>query len=553
MDDRAEKVIRLHSQMESRRGVWENHWREVAERVRPNQNLFQMRVRPDGDKRNEKIFDDTAPLALSKFAAAVISMCFPPTQRYHRLTVHDRTLAKNTEVKRYLDEVNDILFKVRYSPMANFQSQSGEVVLDVGAFGTGILFVDDVLGIGIRYKSFPLAECYIAENAHGQIDTLIRKFEFTAHQAATMFGKERLPEKIQQQLEHDPEAKFWFLHAVMPNPDIKPGRKDYTGMPFWSCYVAYEDRKIISEGGFRTFPFAVPRFETAPREVYGRGPAMKVLHTIKTLNEMKKTIIRAAQKVVAPPIMLTDDASLQGFNVRSDALNYGYLGSNGEPLAKPFHTDARVDIGKDLMDAEREAINDAFFVTLFRILVDEPQITATEAMLRAQEKGQLLAPTMGQIQTGMLGQVVPRELDILQHAGALPPMPDALIVAGGEIQLEYQSPLNLAQRASEGVGILNTIQSVAGLAQMDPSVVKVFKVDELARRLAEINGVPADGINSPDEIAAINAETAKAAQLQQILQAAPVAASAAKDFAQAQALSQSAPAGSAPAILPQGA
>ncbi|HEX4325266.1 MAG TPA: portal protein, partial [Burkholderiales bacterium] len=101
--ERADECIREHEQLASRRGIWEGHWREVAERVRPNQNFFQNRARPNGDKRNEKIFDDTAPLALSKFAAAVISMSFPATQRYHALTTHDPVLAKNTNVKRYLE------------------------------------------------------------------------------------------------------------------------------------------------------------------------------------------------------------------------------------------------------------------------------------------------------------------------------------------------------------------------------------------------------------------------------------------------------------------
>src|SRR4051812_22622690 len=98
-DDTADQCIREHEQLASARGIWEGHWREVAERVRPNQNFFQQRQRPDGDKRNEKIFDDTAPLALSKFAAAVISMSFPATQRYHTLTTEDPELAENQIVR----------------------------------------------------------------------------------------------------------------------------------------------------------------------------------------------------------------------------------------------------------------------------------------------------------------------------------------------------------------------------------------------------------------------------------------------------------------------
>ncbi|STU67291.1 Bacteriophage head to tail connecting protein [Klebsiella pneumoniae subsp. ozaenae] len=60
-----------------------------------------------------------------------------------------------------------------------------------------------------------------------------------------------------------------------------------------------------------------------------------------------------------------------------------------------------------LAEQKRQTINDGFFITLFQILVDNPQMTATEAMLRAQEKGQLLAPTAGRIQAEFLGDSDP--------------------------------------------------------------------------------------------------------------------------------------------------
>lgn len=549
-DERANELIRLQEQMASRRGIWEGHWREIAERVRPTQNIFQQQ-RPDGDKRNEKIFDATAPLALPKFTAAVISFSFPHTQRYQTLTTGDEELDDNPEVKRYLEAVCDALFKARYDASANFISQSAEVIMDDGAFGTGILYIDDALGKGIRYKSLPLAECYISEDEYGSINRLHRKFQFTAEQAARKFGVDKLSEGIKRALDKDPLAKFWFLHCVGPNEEYDQRRRDHRGMAFASCYIEFETRTVVDEGGFRKFPFAVPRFETSPREVYGRSPAMAVLPDIKMLNEMSKTVLRAGQQVVAPPIMLTEEASLQAFNVRSNALNYGYVDQNGRPMAIPFNTQGRVDIGLDMMNQRREAINDAFFVTLFRILVEEPQITATEAMLRAQEKGQLLGPPMGQMQSGLLGPTTEREVDILAVAGALPPMPQALLDRGGHVHVKYQAPLNQAQRAGVGVGILNTVQAITPLATIDPSVTLRFDIDGMAQELAEINQVPARFIRSDDEVDELKQQQAAQAQAQQLLEAAPVAASAAKDFAQAQAMGGANQ--TAPAVLPQGA
>jgi hypothetical protein len=215
-----------------------------------------------------------------------------------------------------------------------------------------------------------------------------------------------------------------------------------------------------------------------------------------------------------------------------------------------LQTNARVDIGLDMMEQRRKTINDAFLVTLFQILVDAPQMTATEAMLRAQEKGALLAPTMGRQQSEFLGPLIEREIDILARAGVLPPMPDVMKQYGGEVEIEYVSPLNRAQRADEGVAIMNTLQAIAPLAQIDPNVMKIFDPTMVARELAEINGVPAKVMRSTEDLKAIEDQQAEAAQAQQLLAAAPVASGVVKDLAQAQSMAGANPTTQAPGIFP---
>jgi hypothetical protein len=360
-----------------------------------------------------------------------------------------------------------------------------------------------------------------------------------------MWGYERVSEKIRTALEKNPEREFEFLHCVKPNQDIKPGRKDYRGMKWISYYVCYESRMIMSEGGYETFPYAVSRYVTAPKEIYGRSPAMTVLPDIKMINEMSKTVLRAAHKIVDPPLLLQEDGVLQAFNTRPGALNFGGVDEQGRQVVQPLQTGARVDIGMDMMEQRRRVINDAFLITLFQILVEAPTMTATEAMLRAQEKGALLAPTMGRQQSEMLGPMIERELDILARAGVLPPMPEPLREAGGDVQIEYVSPLNRAQRAEEGVAILRTLEAIGPLAQIDPRVMMIFKPEEIARELSEINGVPAKILRSKEEMDEMVAQEQQAAQAQQLLAAAPVAANSAKTLVEAQAL-----AGQVPQALP---
>lgn len=532
-DSVADEIIRRHAVLEAERANWENHWSEIARRVLPRADEFNQR-RTEGDRRQEYVFDSTAPLALERFAAAMDSMNTPRTRKWHKLKPSDSRLTDSHAVKVYLEEVNDVLFYARYSARANFTSQAHELYMTLGAFGTGVMLLEDNMGHGVRYKAHALAEVYIAEDASGRVDTVHRKFEYTARQAAQKFGVDALPREMAECLEKQPDKRFEFIHCVKPSDDMVYGRRDWRGMPWASHYVSCTGRKVVSRGGFRTMPYMVVRYVTSPRETYGRSPAMTVLPDIKMINEMAKTVMRQAHLKVSPPLLLADDGVLQAFQLRPNALNYNMLNEDGSERVKALDVGGDLAIGPEIMEPVRRVINDAFLVTLFQILVDKPNMTATEAMLRAQEKGALLGPTGGRITSEWLGPMIERELDILNAAGMLPDMPDELIEADGDVQIEYDNPLTRAMKAEEGVGTLRTMESVAPMAQIDPSILDRFNLAEIPGALAEVNGMPAKLILSDEEYAALKEQKAQAAQAAQLLEAAPVAADAARAAADVQ-------------------
>ncbi len=519
-DSRADALIRRHQELASSRATWENHWREIAERILPRQDSFQTKW-SEGAKRNEKIFDSTAPIALERFAAAMESMLTPRAQRWHRLRASDPALNDADGVRDWFRQVENILFAARYSPRANYASQQHETYMSLGAFGTGVLFVGEEVGSGLRYKSIHLSDCCFAEDANGRIDTVFRKYRLSARQAAQRWPEKDLPRGIQRALEKEPERRFDFLHAVLPRSEVKVGKSDAKNLPYASTHVAIEDRVVLQEGGFEQFPYAVSRYVTAPNEVYGRSPAMAVLPDIKMLNEMSRTIIRAAHKTVDPPVLIHDDGILGGRpDLRPNAINYGGVDSAGRPLMQPFQNNARVDIGLDMMNQRREVINDAFLVSLFQILVQGPAMTATEVLERAQEKGVLLGPTVGRQQSESLGPMIERELAILARADALPPMPAALREAGGDYEIQYDSPLTRAQRAEEGLGVMRALEIAGAMAAADPTIFDNFDADAVAKIAVEVHGVE-HILRKKDDVEALRGQRTQQEGLSQTLAAGP--------------------------------
>lgn len=527
-------ILRRYGQAKSRRANWESTWQEIADRVWPSMASFNTQ-RQDGAKRTEFMFDSTASLALMKFSAALESFSFPKNAIWHGLTVDDAELKKSMPVKRYLEAVRDLLFSVRYSPRANFQGQSNEVLTSYGCFGTGLIYVDDdVANRVIRYKSLPLAQTYILENDHGWVDTIFRCIPRTARQLVARFV-DKVPPAVRARLEKDPDDPCYeLIHYVGPRTDYEPGKVGFPSMPWRSCYVLADPKTELEEGGYSSWPFGAGRYMTSSGEVYGRSPAWLALSNIKVLNEQKKTVLKAGHMNTNPPLLVAEEGVLGAFSMQPGFMNYGSLTSQGEPLVKPLITNARVDIGIDLMDKEREIIASGFLLDVFQVLVENPSMTATQALELMSERANIIAPLIGRLQGELLGAVIDREIQILADADQLPEMPEELIEAQGEYRIEFTGPMNRAMRAGEGAAIVRTLEAAIPLAQIDPAALDAINVPESVAELADINGMPARLRRSEDEIKAMKQGRAQQAEAAALLEAAPVVSQTAANLVKMQ-------------------
>lgn len=528
-------LCKRHSELKSTRSSWESHWIEVAERVLPRQNEFFNQQTP-GAKRTELIYDSTGPIALGKFAAVMEALLTPRTQTWHKLKPRNGALKENDKVKLWFERQNATLFSQRYSPLANFASQAHEGYMSLGAFGTAAMFIDKAPFGPLRYKSCHLSQIYVAENAWGQIDKVHREFKHTARQLVQRF--KNLPEKVTKAAVAKPETEFTVLHCIEPNGDVQLGKKDYTGMKWASYYCLLEETFMIEQGGYRTMPYAVSRYVTAPSEIYGRSPSMDALPDIKLLNEATKVTHRQWHQALEPPWLVADDGVL-AVQTRPGALNRGAIDEQGRPRIMPLISGANFEVSAELTQQKRDTINDVYLVRILQIILENPQMTATQVLEIAQQKGILLAPPMGRQQTEFLGNMIPREMDLLFQAGMLEDAPEEL--TDGEYDIEYESPLALAQKASQGVAVLRTIEGIMPLAQVvGPSAFDKFDVDACIEIIGESNGMPERAWASDEQIEATRDQRAKQQAAAAAMQAVPAGADALNKLAQAKATTQQA-------------
>lgn len=525
------------------RANFDAHCSEIAQLMWPEADHFRG-VQTPGSKRNQKVYDSTAARALWKFAAALESLLIPRAQKWHRLRSSNEELNKDPAVKAWFEEATRIAFAVRNSPRGNYYAQKHEGYMSVGAFGNACVFTDEPKsGSGIRYKYCHIGKVFVAPDHEGKIDTVYRKFPLSAKAAHQKWG-ERAGAKVLAALEKNPWREFDYLHVVAPRGDRDPEALGPNSMPWISLYISCEDKQVVDEGGYEEMPYHFSRWSVAPGETYGRSPAMGALPDTKGLQRMMGDYWRVSHKAADPPLLIHDDGVIGagGKTVKlfPGALNYGGVSADGRQLIQPLISGVQPEGLKDIMEQSREATNDWFLITLFRILAEDPRgnVTAFEIAQRMQEKGELLAPAVGRLQSEDLGPQIERELAILLRQGALPPLPDALLEAGGEYEIEYVSPATQYQRSGELVGIERTVAGVAPFAQIDPSIMLKFDAEKIAEIYQDVTGAPAKILRSAEDYEALRQAQAQAQQQAMMPERAATGAGALKDGAQALQLLQ---------------
>lgn len=553
-DAERDKVIRIEklwSELATYRNVHAGQWEEAAVLIDPDSRntFFVGSYNFPGMKNTQQQVDTSGQLALQQFVAIADSLITPKNRLWHGLE-SDAYVMKDRATREYFDQVREIVFIERYRPQANFAGNNFRIWKSLGAWGNACMFVD-VLDRrwhggrpGLRYKAVPFGECFFAENHQGIITTVIRWWRMTAMQCLEKFGW--VPPNLTSQLQQNLQTPFQFLHCVMPrDPDeFEPGRFDEKGMPFSSHYMSIEGKCLMEpEGGYRTFPYAISRYDQMPGEVYGRGPTQLCLPGLKTLNAEKAMYLKIGHKT-SDPVYLTQDDGLVGLDLTPGTVNPGGVNPDGKLLIQPLPVGS-FEVNEKMILEERGLIENMFLTPLFKTLMENPNMTATQVVELINERAMLVAPTLGRQHSEYAGNLVPREISLLQTMRRpdgkplLPPMPPRLREAMGHYEVTDTSPLALQARSSQAAGGLRTLDVAHQIAinSGDPSIYDHFEFDVMLPEIGELNEMPTRWSSTPQSLAAKRKNRAQQQERQLEMQELPARAAMVK----AQAVAAKAP------------
>lgn len=536
MSKHVTEILTRHERLAGERRLWEQHWQELAEVMLPRRATFTTDGRP-GDKRTTNIYDSVPMLARRGLSSAIAGLLRPKTSRWLKIEPTDGQLAEDDEVKAWLEDSEERLFRAIYAPEARFIKATHEVDDDLVTFGSGCLFVGEGRDLNrLLFRSFHLKDCFPAENEEGAIDTMHVVMLLTARQAEQRYGEENVGPKVKEALrglQKEQDRKFKFIWAVQPREERDAGKRTNTNMAFASRVIQVEGQHLVGESGFQEFPFMFPRWDTASGELFGRSPGMLALPDAKTLQAMGKTILVAGQKAADPPLLMPSDSiigvprTFPGGTTYYDAEAVRELG--GRPPIVPLETGANLPITRDMQNDVRESVWAAFFKNIFQPLLGRTGMTATEVLERREEFIRTAGPAFEALESDYTAPMVERAFNIVMRGGGVPPPPDAL--RGRGVRFTFVSPVEQARKQTEAAGMARFFELVAPLVQFQPEIMDNLDGDEIVRDAPDVSGMPRRWLRSKDRVEDLRGQRAQAQQAAALLDDAGRAADVARTAA----------------------
>lgn len=516
-DKVAEALCEREEEMRTERANWENLWQNVAKYVLPNDATFIEKL-PGGLERTRWILDSTAPRSLELFASAMHGLLNNPALRWVKIGVEgDPAIMEVPENRAWATDVEDRILNALAGEEADIYSQLHTVYLGLGSVGTSCLFEDVSRAGNLRVREYHMSDVVVDEGESEMVDTVMRRWRTTIRRARQRWPGLELGKSVDDGpggQRKKPGEVVEFMHVVVPasDPVVQdiPARWRNLRAPYYSCWVNRTDRKTVKYDTYEEFPYMVPRWYKTRGEVYGRSPAMTALPDIRMVNQMSATILRGAEKIVDPPLVIPDGGLVSPARLFPGGITYSEGTVEIKTLIPPGTS--RIETGNQLLEQRQQAIREAFFTPLFAT-PESPVKTATQVLQEVDERNRAVSPMLVRVQSELFNGLIRRTYNLLLRAGRIPAAPPDLV--GPKLKVEYVSPLIASQRQMEALSTIRLFEMMAPWMGLDRGIGDWVDSDQLFPVILTGSGAPAKiakSVSKVKELRAVRNQQVEAAQ-----------------------------------------
>lgn len=541
---------RMLTELALERSSFDGHWRELGDYILPVRPRFNVTDTNRGERKNTKINDNTASLAVRTLRSGMMGGVTSPARPWFKLTTSNEMMDEEELVKSWLHDV-----EVRINTVftkSNLYNVLPIIYSDMSVFGTAAMIVEEDFDDVVRFSPLPIGSFYIANDGRRKVRVLIREFRMTLRQVVDKFAEFDRDGKpdisiLSTTLQNHWNAgrrEMWvdLCHAIYPNLEYRPNSLNNKYKRFSSDYYEKssgrekaDKDKFLRESGFDYFPVLAPRWEVTGEDVYGTNcPGIEALPDVKQVQVVEKRILQAVEKMINPPLQGRPSIRNVKTSILPGDLSYTMSTNPNDKGLVPIHeTKFSIQEAELKQQQTRERILKAFYADLFLMLsnLDRRQITAREVDERHEEKLLALGPVLEQLNQDLLDPLIDVTFIIMNRFGLIPPAPEEL--QGLNLRVEFISIMAQAQKLIGIYGIERLVNFAGQVSQVDPNVLDKIDTLQLIDEYHRALGTPPRVVRSDEDVEEIQRIRAEQQQRQAQVEAMEKASNVAKNLGNA--------------------
>ena len=504
MNTLAEQKLKKYQKAKAFRENWVPLFEECYEYALPQRESFY--YEEAGQRRDEKIFDETAVVGVQEFASRLQSGIVPNFARWADLMSGSEVPKDQREaIDNELDEVTEYVFEVLQN--SNFSQEVHESFMDL-AVGTGVLCVEEGDSINpINFTAIPLPHVVLDTGPDDKIDHVFReRKKIPFDDLKMLFPNGQFDPKVEQQMGKDRETTV--LELVCRDYSKRNEEAYYHYAFCMSTKTTLYEKQMKGVG---SNPFICFRWSKCSGEVYGRGPILNALSAIKTTNLTIELILENAQMSISGIYQMEDDGvvNVDTINLVPGTIIPKAMGSAG---LQPIQAAGRFDVAQLVLNDMRLNIRKALFMDMLADPNKTPA-TATEVAERMADLSRRMGSSFGRLQAELVQPVLQRVIYILKKQGRI----EVPTVNGREVKVRSVSPLAQAQ-ANEDISSVARFLELVGGAFGPEMMQMLIDSEKTAICLSKKFGVPESLIRDEEQRRQIAAVAQQMAQQQMVQQ-----------------------------------
>jgi hypothetical protein len=503
-DPLAKKYLERYRKAKAFRENWVPLFEECYEYALPQRESFY--YEEAGQRRDDRIFDETAVVGVQEFASRLQSGLVPNFARWADLVSGSEVPPEQRDaVDKDLDEVTEYVFEILQS--SNFNQEVHESFMDL-AVGTGVLAVEEGDSITpVVFSAVPLPHIVLDTGPDDRIDHVFRERKKVRYSdLKILYPKGTFDQKVERRMNGDDTTTV--LEVVCRDYDLRNEEG------YYHYAICMETETVLYKKqmkGVGSNPFVCFRWSKCAGEVYGRGPLLNALSAIKTTNLTIELILENAQMSISGIYQMEDDGVINPDTIRlvPGTIIPKAMGSQG---LQPINAAGRFDVAQLILSDMRLNIKRALYNDMLGN-PDKTPATATEVAERMADLSRRIGSAFGRLQAELVQPVLQRVIYILKKQGRI----QVPVINGREVKVRSVSPLAQAQANQDISNVARYLQLVGGT--FGPEMLQLLiDGEKTAIHLAKKFGVPESLIRDEEQRKQIAAMAQQLAQQQSGMQ-----------------------------------